>query len=193
MNIPAYLWHPIFVHFSVALLSVATLFYVLAALFPRAVSRNQWIDFGRWNLWIGSGISVVTVLLGWLAYNTVNHDDPSHEAMEVHATLALITLGTFGCIALWVALHKRLRAEPSRMVTGSLLIAFAFLVATGLRGGELVFHYGLAVDSLPKSEVAAGQAPTPATSVEPPDSKKEAITAPAPHHHHHKHPAKHAE
>src|SRR6266853_5333887 len=153
MNIPAYLWHPIFVHFSVALLSIATLFYVLTALFPKSDRRTRWIDFARWNLWLGSGISVVTVLFGWLAYNTVNHDDPSHEAMEVHATLALVTLAAFGCLALWAALRKRVSGESSLVFTGFLLIAFAFLVATGLRGGELVFHYGLAVDSLPKLEV----------------------------------------
>ncbi len=169
MNIPAYLWHPIFVHFSVALLSVSTLFYLLSVVFPRASNRTRWIDFAQWNLWLGSGISVVTALLGWLAYNTVSHDDPSHEAMEVHATLALITLAAFGCIALWVALRKQ---------------------ATE---GQLVFHYGLAVDSLPKSEGDAVEPPPPSSSPDSAIPKKEGAPTRTPHHHNHKHVVKHAE
>lgn len=50
MSIPAYLWHPVFVHFSVALLTVATLFYLLAALFPSAAMRMSWIHFAERNL-----------------------------------------------------------------------------------------------------------------------------------------------
>ena len=108
MPIPAYLWHPISVHFSVALLSMATLFYLLPVLFPGATKRNHWIIVAEWALRIGAGLTALTLLFGWLAFNTVNHDDTSHQAMLVF----------FGC-----------------------------LMATGLRGGELVFRYGLAVSS----------------------------------------------
>jgi hypothetical protein len=135
----------------------------------------------------------VTALLGWLAYNTVSHDDPSHEAMEVHATLALITLAAFSCIALWVALRKQATEGPSLVFTGLLLIAFGCLVATGLRGGELVFHYGLAVDSLPKSEGDAVEPPPPSSSPDSAIPKKEGAPTRTPHHHNHKHVVKHAE
>ena len=41
MPIPAYLWLPIFVHFSVGLVSMATVLYFLAVLLSRAAKRNQ--------------------------------------------------------------------------------------------------------------------------------------------------------
>jgi uncharacterized membrane protein len=185
MPIPAYLWHPIVVHFSVALLTVATLFYLLAALFPRAANRTRWIDFAQWNLWGGSGLSVLTVLLGWLAYNTVSHDDASHEAMAIHATLALVTLAAFGLLTVWSLWKFRRSAIPSRTFTVFVLAAFGFLVATGLRGGELVFHYGLAVSSLPKLDGDAVQRSEPAIPEGPTTSERE--RPPAPHNHHHKH------
>lgn len=134
-------------------------------------------------------MSVVTVLLGWLAFNTVNHDDVSHEAMKVHATLALITLSAFGLLTLWSLWRRGPTANPSWPFTVFLLIAFGFLVATGLRGGELVFHHGLAVSSLPKSDADAVQAPEqPASPVGPTTSEKE--TPPVTRHHHHKPGAK---
>ena len=191
MNIPAYLWHPIFVHFSVALLSVATIFFVLAALFQKAKMRTRWMDFARWNLWGGTGLSVVTALLGWLAYNTVSHDDPSHAAMGTHASLALVMLAAFGALALWVALRRGANEPPSFFFTFALLAAFALLVATGLRGGQLVFHYGLAVDSLPKPEAGTVEMPPAQTPAGPDAAQKGA--APAPHRHKHEHDARHVE
>jgi uncharacterized membrane protein len=188
VNIPAYLWHPIFVHFSVALLSVATIFYVLAAVFRKAQMRARWVHFARWNLWGGTGLSVLTALLGWLAYSTVGHDDPSHEAMDTHATLALVTLAAFGVLALWVAPRRWANEPPSFIFTFGLLAAFALLVATGLRGGQLVFHYGLAVDSLPRPEAGIADRPTAAGPVGPDAAQK--VPGPTPHRHKHKHDAR---
>ena len=186
MSIPAYLWHPIFVHFSIALLTVATVFYLLAMVFPKAPLRTRYVHFAEWNLWGGFGLSVFTALLGWLAFNTVNHDDVSHEAMEVHATLALITLASFGFLTVWSLRQRRSNAGPSWPFTVSMLIAFGLLVATGLRGGELVFHHGLAVRSLPKSELGAAQGPTPVPLPESTAAdEKEAPHTPHPHKHSH--------
>ena len=161
MPIPAYLWHPIFVHFSIALLSMATLFYLLAALFPGAAKRNQWIIVAEWTLWVGDGLTALTLLFGWLAFNSVNHDDASHEAMLVHATWAVITATGFGSIAIWSIRQRRAGMYPSRLFSVALLVSFGCLMATGLRGGELVFRYGLAVSSLPKPEQESVQPSSP--------------------------------
>ncbi len=177
MNFPDYLWHPIFVHFSIALLTMATAFYALATLFPKARLRAQWITIAEWNLWVGLCLAALTVLFGWLAFNTVNHDDASHEAMEVHATLALITAGGFAVLALWSLWHRKTKSYPSWVFTGLLVICFWFLVATGLRGGELVYQHGLAVSSLPHPDKTA-----PMSSANQP-SPDEA----AGHDHHHDH------
>jgi uncharacterized membrane protein len=179
MTFPVYLWHPVFVHFSVALLTMATVFYFLATLLPRARLRKQWITVAEWNLWIGFALAVPTLLFGWLAFNTVEHDDASHAAMQTHATLAFATGGGFALLVLWSVWHRQSKAYPSRLFTGLLVVCFGFLAATGWRGGELVYRYGLAVNALQKPE--AGSAPP---SAEQPSTTKDKTSG---HDHHDDH------
>jgi uncharacterized membrane protein len=162
-----YLWHPIFVHFSVALLSVAVVLYALAATFRNSAWQPQWTMVALWNLWIGLAFTVFTVGFGWLAFNTVNHDDISHEAMVIHRNWALATASGFGVLGLWSFWRRRER-EPSRVFAGLLVICLGLLAMTGLRGGELVFRYGLAVSSLPKADEETPQPPITAVPQSPP-------------------------
>lgn len=43
-------WHPIFVHFTVALFSVATGLYALSLLVSNIQLKEQWRIVARWNL-----------------------------------------------------------------------------------------------------------------------------------------------
>lgn len=90
-------WHPILVHFTIGLLSISALLY-LAGL---VLKKENLLIAARWNLWIGTTITVGTVLAGLYAYNTVAHDAPSHAAMTDHRNWALVTAGTFVLLALW--------------------------------------------------------------------------------------------
>src|SRR6266566_2595292 len=146
MTFPAYLWHPILVHFSIALLTMASAFYALTALWPRARLRPQWLTVAEWSLWVGFGLAVLTLLAGLLAFNTVEHNDAAHPAMQLHAVLALATGAGFGLLALWSRWQRKTKTYPSWPFLALLLLSFGLLVATGLRGGELVYHYGLAVN-----------------------------------------------
>src|SRR2546421_4820680 len=145
MNMPAYLWHPIFVHFSVGLLTAATTFYVLVRVFGKAALLRQWIIVAEWNLWVGFGFAVLTILFGWLASITVEHDDIAHGVLQTHMTLALMTGGGFGAMTVWSAWHRKARSYPSWAFTALMVVCFGLLLATGLRGGELVYEHGVAV------------------------------------------------
>jgi uncharacterized membrane protein len=147
-----YLWHPIFVHFSVALLSLAAIFFTLSAFFRRPILRRQWIVVAEWNLWVGLGLSVLTALFGWLAFSTVNHDDVSHELMETHAAFALVTVGVFALAAVWSWRQRKTERYPSWLFLGLIAVGFSLLMITGLRGGELVYMHGLAVTTPQKPE-----------------------------------------
>jgi uncharacterized membrane protein len=145
-------WHPIFVHFTVALFSIAVAFFLLAALLPKHKWHGQWLTVAHWNLWTGAAISLFTATAGWLAFNSVNHDTPSHEAMIEHRNLALITLAVFLPIAIW-ALARYRAGKPVQMVfLAALLVAQGLLLSTAWHGAELVYRYGLGVMSLPKKE-----------------------------------------
>lgn len=147
-------WHPIFVHFSVALLSVAAVLHLASHFISKPALVNQWTIVARWNLWIGIGLTLATVAAGWYAYYTVNHDTPSHVAMTEHRNWAMVTLALFLGIAAWEYYLHRHAKSKGWLFTGLLVVGAALLISTAWHGGELVYRYGLGVMSLPKSEGA---------------------------------------
>ncbi len=154
-------WHPIFVHFTVGLLSVAAFLHVAALLTSKPELRSQLQITGRWNLWIGVLISNVTVLAGWFAYNSVNHDTASHLVMTQHRNIALLTMGLFVLMAIWSWFGYRKGLVISWFFTILLLVATSVLAVTAWYGGEIVYRHGLGVMSLPEPDKhghAAGEA-----------------------------------
>jgi uncharacterized membrane protein len=142
------------VHFSVALLSVAAVLHLASHFVSKPALANQWTIVARWNLWIGIGLTLITVAAGWYAYYTVDHDAPSHAAMTVHRNWAMVTLVLFLGIAGWeYHLHRHAKGK-GWLFTGLLVVAATLLVSTAWHGGELVYRYGLGVKALPKSEGA---------------------------------------
>lgn len=149
-------WHPIFVHFTVALLTTATAIQLLFNLMPDSKLGNQLTMVARWNLRIGVGLTLLTVAAGWYAYNTVGHDAPSHLAMTEHRNWAIATLALFLGIAGWeYYLHHRGR-NKGWLFTVLLALAAALLLTTAWHGGELVYRHGLGVMSLPETGEETG-------------------------------------
>ncbi|MDX5332904.1 MAG: DUF2231 domain-containing protein [Gammaproteobacteria bacterium] len=146
-------WHPMFVHFTVALFVTAWLFFVASTLVrPRYHGLGgQWRDVARWVLWLGALFTVATLLAGWDAYNTVDHDTPSHEAMTEHRDWALVTASVFILLTLWSVWRAIARREEGLLFLAALTLAVGLLAATGWRGAELVYRHGLGVMSLPQA------------------------------------------
>ena len=144
-------WHPIFVHFTVALLSLAAGLTVVT-LFVKSPLREQWQIVARWSLWFGAGFAIITGLTGWYAYNTVAHDTPSHAAMTLHRNWAIATLILFLLLAAWSVFSTWTGKKLGTLFVVGMVVAGAVLSATAWRGGEVVYRYGLGVMSLPKSE-----------------------------------------
>ena len=140
-------FHPIFVHFTVALLSLSVAFHLLD--FVTKGAKAEWRILAQWNLWLGAGFAIVTVLAGIYAYNTVSHDGPSHAAMTVHKNWALPTLLVFLLLAGWSVLSARAGKSASVSFLVVLVIAGGLLLSTAWHGAELVYRHGLGVMSLP--------------------------------------------
>lgn len=145
-------WHPIFVHFTVALLIIATITHVLSHFLPKGDLANQLTIVARWNFWFGIGFTLPTVSAGWYAFNTVTHDAPSHLAMIEHRNWAVATFAFLLCIAGWKYYLSRQGKGLGWLFTGLLVIAAGLLMSTAWHGGELVYRYGLGVMSIPKAE-----------------------------------------
>ena len=147
-------WHPIFVHFTVALLIVAAALHLLSHFISNCELKNQLVTTARWNLWIGIGATLFTVAAGWYAFNTVNHDEPSHLAMIEHRNWAMATFTVLLGIAAWEYYLHRHRKSKGWLFTALLVFAASLLLSTAWHGGELVYRYGLGVMSMPKLEDA---------------------------------------
>ena len=165
-----YLWHPIFVHFTLALLCTSALLFVAARLVPAQEWHRRLISGAELNLWGGTALTLLTVAFGWLAFSSVPHDDAAHPVMELHRALALATFGWFVAVALLSVWLRRRAPYPSIPFLLALGVGVAGLVGTGIRGGEHVYQHGVAVDSKPSSD-------TPAAAPAPPGHEG--------HHHHH--------
>jgi len=144
-------WHPIFVHFTVALLSLAVGLFIVTPFLSGSL-QAQWAIVARWALWFGAGFMVITGLTGLYAFNTVNHDTPSHIAMTEHRNWAIATIAAFLALAAWSVIRVRgaRRLGPTFVVF--LALSGALLASTAWRGGELVYRHGLGVMALPKAD-----------------------------------------
>lgn len=136
-------WHPILVHFTVGLLATSVALHFAAVLIRKETLRAQIIIVARWNLWIGTAITAITVLAGLHAFSTVPHQlESQHLAMLDHRAWALGTAALFAVLALWCGFF----AHRGKFLFLALLAAAGMgLAATGYKGGELVFRHGLGV------------------------------------------------
>lgn len=145
-------WHPLFVHFTVALLSISVVLFIVSRFVTNWQLEDQWLATAYWNLWIGVAISTITVGAGFLAFNSVEHDTPSHVAMLDHRLWAVLTFALFFILAIWAIFQYRSEQKPTTIFICMLLVGFFMLSSTAWRGGELVYRHGLGVMSLPDKD-----------------------------------------
>lgn len=150
-------WHPIFVHFTVALISTSVGFYLLAYLgrlfnlrFIQTTLLDELETVARWCLWFAALITFGTVSAGFYAYGTVQHDATSYLAMTDHMNWALSTFIALTGVTLWSFWRYRTQKAVTLLFLCALFIVESLLISTAWRGGELVFRQGIGVLSLPK-------------------------------------------
>jgi len=143
-------WHPLLVHFTIALFSISIFLFTASVVFADSKLGENCLIAAKLNLWLGAFISIFTGLAGWYAYNTVDHDTPSHAAMTDHRNWALVTLSVFFIITAWTIFSKNIRNNPTGLFLVVCIIGGGLLMTTGFKGAETVYRYGLGVMSLPK-------------------------------------------
>ena len=56
-------WHPLFVHFTVALIFLSAVLFVVTY-FIKGLLREQWLIVACWSLWFGMGITIISTSQG---------------------------------------------------------------------------------------------------------------------------------
>ncbi len=145
-------FHPVVVHFPIALTMAAFALALLSNLLKSHRLAVQWAAASHLALWLAAASAVVAVIFGWLAYNSVNHDDAGHVAMGIHRVWAISTACLLLVLALW-DIKKHLLTAISPLYFVILLgVASASVGATAWLGGEVVYRHGIGVLSLPEPE-----------------------------------------
>lgn len=145
-------WHPFVVHFTIGLLMVAVMLFVIARLLPWLSFTAGMTQTARWDLWLGTAFALLSILTGWQAYETVIHDTAGHEAMQVHRLWALITTGLFLLASILSVFELHRHKGGSIPLLLLLLMGFASLSMTGYLGAKNVYVHGLGVERLPDPE-----------------------------------------
>jgi len=145
-------WHPIFVHFTIALFGTSGLFFLASAAFAGKSWARPLQIAAYWNLWLGAFFTILTVGAGFHAYDTVTHDETSHGAMTNHRNWAVPTALVWWGLALWAAWMYRRARRIGPAFLAVLVVGLGMLAITGFKGGDLVFRHGLGVLSLPTIE-----------------------------------------
>ncbi len=148
--------HPILVHFTIGLLAIAALLFLVAALAGRRGSLPGIEATANWNLWLGAALTILTIAAGLQAAGSVAHDDVAHLAMEDHKRWALGTAGLFMLLAAWNVVRVRRGGRMGWPFVTAMIVALVGLSGTGLRGADLVYRHGLGVMNGPQVAGEAG-------------------------------------
>lgn len=147
-------FHPMVVHFPIALTIIAFLLSIAAYARRSHPVSAQLAAAGHFTLWLAAIGAAAAVLFGWLAYNSVNHDDAGHAAMLLHRAWAVPTAIGLILLASWDAWKYRVNELISVPMLFLLFLLSQAIAVTGWLGGEVVFRHGIGVLSLPSSEIS---------------------------------------
>ncbi len=135
-------FHPLFVHFPIALLFLALILEVIAVLRNRPeLSRAAW-----WNQIAGTVGLGLTVASGLLAEDTVRIPAEARDLFERHEQLAFLAAALFAVTLFWrIASRGRVPRHPPFLYLLLLLAGVGVVLTGAFWGGEMVFSYGVGV------------------------------------------------
>jgi uncharacterized membrane protein len=140
-------WHPLVVHFPLAL--VVTAAFCLTAARLRAAGRHApaLATVGTWNLCLGA-VALFVALgtgTGLAAVLDLHVDAAAQQAISAHVKAAMLTAVLVLLAAVWRGVGVAADSRPSRLFIVVLWIATSVLVVTGYRGGQNVYVHGIGV------------------------------------------------
>jgi uncharacterized membrane protein len=138
-------WHPVFVHFTVALLPTAAVLFAASSLTRTRPWSGRVLTAARINLWCGVVVSLLTVAAGFFALSHSVHTDSQLAVAQIHRRAALVTVLIWWGLALW---DWRIVAKGLRPHLFFVLLALSALLPlarTGWLGAELVFRHAVGV------------------------------------------------
>jgi len=159
-------FHPMFVHFPVALLPVTLAFLLLA----RWRNSERLLFTAKVCLIAGALGALAAVTSGWMAADSIPHNDVIHRMMETHEAAAITVLSIAVALAVWSRWISLQNRGSFRWFAGMLILVNGLLVCVGDLGARMVYQQGAGV--IPAAPLIRG---------DPPETNDEATSPPAGH------------
>lgn len=143
--IPLPEWHPMAVHFPLALTVTGAL--ALSAARFAALERHgaTLAVVGTWNLCLGAVGALLALGTGLAAVVSVELAPAARAAVGLHVRWAICASAALMLLAVWRGAGADPRSRPSRAFLIILWAVTAALLVTAYRGGQNVYRYGVGV------------------------------------------------
>jgi uncharacterized membrane protein len=138
-------WHPLVVHFPIALILSATALLMAARLLRNESWAASAATVGTWNLCLGAAAALIALATGLSAVLDLDVSAAARQAISLHLKWAMFTTLLLVLLAVWRGAGSASRSRPSWIFLIVLIAASAALSFTGYRGGKNVFEYGVGV------------------------------------------------
>jgi uncharacterized membrane protein len=148
-------WHPMMVHFPLALVIVAALLFVAARLLRSDGAAATLAIVATWNLVLGAIAAVLALATGLAAVLDLDVGAAVHQAIGLHMKWAMFTTLALVLLAVWRGAGTAQSSRPSWLFLIVLLAAAATLTFTGYRGGKNVYEYGVGVKKIAARTIEA--------------------------------------
>jgi uncharacterized membrane protein len=148
MTAPLPGWHPIVVHFPLALVVTGTAALLLARVLGKQRYAAALATVGTFNLCLGAVAAVLALATGLAAVLDLHLALGARQSVSLHVRWAIFTTLALLLLAAWRGAGNAHDSRPSWLLLIVLLAATAALVVTGYRGGENVYRYGIGVSTM---------------------------------------------
>jgi uncharacterized membrane protein len=138
-------WHPLVVHFPIALVLSAMALLLAARLLRRESLAASAATVGTWNLCLGAAAALVALGTGLSAVIDLHVSDAVRQAISQHLKWAMLTTLLVVLLAVWRGAGTAASSRPSWLFLVVLMAASAALFFTAYRGGKNVYEYGVGV------------------------------------------------
>lgn len=142
------IYHPMFVHFPIALLSV-TAIIGLIDVFQKKYDLKNVI---KWNLIFAALGSLVAVITGFRDAGVIPHNLTIHLIMEQHEHIGVAVLVLSVLLSAWIILRSSKMKKAEHLIFVLMLWAGLVLVSyNGYLGGKMVFDNGAGIKPMQKT------------------------------------------
>jgi uncharacterized membrane protein len=136
-----YPWHPLTIHFPIALYCLGVLFTLLYLWRP----QPEYDHFAQWSLTLSWLSMLVSMGVGLIDQSQLPFTDPRRNEIDTHITFAIalfiVTSGVVYARLRWSEVLSRYRLA----YLTAILLGLGLLFWTGKLGGQLVYQFGIGI------------------------------------------------